>query len=92
MIESQKLQAALNSKGYKTEKGRIKALKTLAKSKDAELAFEATTVLEYNVKRAVECDFEAYLEKASKILGKRPAALTRAQVKSVRQKFEAERE
>lgn len=90
MIASRELEEALSAKGYKSDKGKIKALKSIAKSGDSALALEAMAMVDYIETAGTEERFMQYLTEAARLQGKRPHELDRSQVKALRQQFDAE--
>jgi DNA polymerase elongation subunit (family B) len=93
MLQSQKLTTELNKKNYKTDSGKLKALRTIARAnKDSNpaLAIEALSMVDYVEKQQADERFGVALVEYARVVGVKPSALTRDQVKTQRQKFDTE--
>jgi DNA polymerase elongation subunit (family B) len=93
MLQSQKLTEALNKKNYKTMSGKLKGLKAIAranKDSNPDLAIEALSMVDYVEKQQADERFGLMLAEYARVVGVKPSMLTRAQIKTQRQKFDTE--
>lgn len=90
MQMSTQLREAVEARGYKTDRGLVRNLKTIINTGDRGLALEAQAVVDYYERLEREDRFKKVVIEAAKVRGTKPSELKREQIKQLRVKFDLE--